>query len=604
MHNTSFTTPGERRFYAFLRDAIKPDSQCFAWYSPFVDGLEPDFVLYTPELGLIVFEVKDWLLEQIQEADQRSFALRLPDGREERRTHPLQQAREYMFAILNRIKSTCAQLTSSDPRYLGKARLPLECAVVFSNITRDAFCAANLHKVVPVEKVFADDLELVMATTDDSLAQRKIREQLLTMLPPRFPFQLSTSDIAALRDVLWPNVRLTLPRRAGLTHGDAADSEILRMDAQQESLARRLDAKAAIVQGPAGSGKTLVLVHKAVQEFRRLQNKGAELPVLLICFNLTLVHYLKRLVAEHRVPLGTKGIRVTHFYDLCHSLLAEPLAYENEDTDYYRLVTQMALDAAPHSEKYGAIFVDEGQDFSDAMMAVLHAICANEATFWVAMDRAQGLYGVEQQWLSDLTFRTFSLKDTYRATQCLAAFCERLAVRETYNTPAISATADVFSVQTAQGEQPILQQVDNLDCGASYIASRIQTLHEQGVPYSEMMVLYVSSHHRGAAEGRVPKVMRDCFEACGILVAWASRNAQSKKEWDITADSVSLSTIHSMKGLDAKAVFVWGLDSLEENGMPYAQQQSLAYVACTRARQHLYIVFCTKTKLVSDLESY
>jgi hypothetical protein len=105
LNNTVFATAGERRFYQFLCDALKPDSQCLAWYSPSVDGLEPDFVVYTPEVGLVVFEVIDWLLEQIQEADQRSFTLLLPDGRAERRTHPLQQAREYMFAILTMVSS-------------------------------------------------------------------------------------------------------------------------------------------------------------------------------------------------------------------------------------------------------------------------------------------------------------------------------------------------------------------------------------------------------------------------------------------------------------------------------------------------------------------
>ena len=79
LNNTEFTTAGERRFYQFLRDALKPDSQCLAWYSPSVDGLEPDFVVYTPEVGLVVFEVKDWLLEQgsclgsgLNETDRRS----------------------------------------------------------------------------------------------------------------------------------------------------------------------------------------------------------------------------------------------------------------------------------------------------------------------------------------------------------------------------------------------------------------------------------------------------------------------------------------------------------------------------------------------------
>lgn len=604
LNNLTFTTAGERRFYNFLRDAIKPDSQCLAWYSPSVDGLEPDFVLYTPEVGLVVFEVKDWLLEQIQEADQRSFALRLPDGREERRTHPLQQAREYMFAILNRIKTSCSQLISSDPRYQGKARLPLECAVVFSNITREAFCSANLHKILPAEKaLFADDLALAMSVTDESQAIRKIREQLAAMLPPRFPFQMSSGDIAALRDVLWPHVRIVLPKRAGAPPDNHSEEHVQRLDVQQESLARRLDARNAIIQGLAGSGKTLVLAHKAAQELSRLRSSGSDLPVLLVCFNLTLVHYLKRLLAGQRAPLGKNDIRVTHFYDFCRSLLAEPLAYENEDASYYTLVTQMALEAAPSTTKYGAVFVDEGQDLSDSMMAVLNAVSSKDATFWIACDTAQELYETQRQWLSDKKFRKFSLKEPYRASQSLSVFCEKLAVRDTVSVGSYSETADGCSVKNAQGKLPIFQHVENLSEGAAYIVSRIHALHADGVPHSEIMVLYASSRHPRSPKNSVPEILRDILEENGILVAWASRNAQSKSAWDITADSVSLSTIHSMKGLDAKAVFVWGLDSLDGSGIPFDQQRTLAYVACTRARQYLDIVFCKKTALITALES-
>ena len=141
---TKFTTAGEQKLYEFLRDALKPDSHCFAWYALSIEGLEPDFVVYTPEVGLVVFEVKDWLLEQIQDADQNTFTLLLSNGREERRTHPLKQAREYMLAIMNRIKRSSSPLVSPDARYQGKIRLPIEYAVVFSNITRDKFCSANL----------------------------------------------------------------------------------------------------------------------------------------------------------------------------------------------------------------------------------------------------------------------------------------------------------------------------------------------------------------------------------------------------------------------------------------------------------------------------
>ena len=231
-----------------------------------------------------------------------------------------------------------------------------------------------MHTVLPAEKVlFADDLVYALAIKDEAQAARKTRKCLAAMLPPKFSFEMSPGDISALRDVLWPQVRIVLPSRGGQQEAPEPEDEILRLDVLQESLARRLDASDVIIQGPAGSGKTLVLVHKAVQELRRLRSSGSDLPVLLICFNLTLVHYLKRLLAGQRAPLGKNDIRVAHFYDFCRSLLAEPLDYENEDTSYYNLVVNMALEAAPGSVKYGAIFVDEGQDLSDIMMDVLSA---------------------------------------------------------------------------------------------------------------------------------------------------------------------------------------------------------------------------------------
>ncbi len=59
-----FTTEGEKQVYHFLESVAKPDSQYIAWYTPDLKGKEPDFILFGDKIGLIVFEVKDWALEQ------------------------------------------------------------------------------------------------------------------------------------------------------------------------------------------------------------------------------------------------------------------------------------------------------------------------------------------------------------------------------------------------------------------------------------------------------------------------------------------------------------------------------------------------------------
>ena len=69
----TFITEGEKQFYRFLESAAKPDSKYIAWYTPDLKGKEPDFILFSDKVGLIVFEVKDWALEQIREANPQHF---------------------------------------------------------------------------------------------------------------------------------------------------------------------------------------------------------------------------------------------------------------------------------------------------------------------------------------------------------------------------------------------------------------------------------------------------------------------------------------------------------------------------------------------------
>ncbi len=67
-----FTTSGEEAFYRFLSFVAKPDDQFVCWYSPDINESEPDFVLFCHKIGLIVFEVKDWQIDQIRQVSPKT----------------------------------------------------------------------------------------------------------------------------------------------------------------------------------------------------------------------------------------------------------------------------------------------------------------------------------------------------------------------------------------------------------------------------------------------------------------------------------------------------------------------------------------------------
>ncbi len=98
----NFTTEGEKQFYRFLESVAKPDSQYIAWYTPDLKGKEPDFILFGDKVGLIVFEVKDWALEQIREANPQHFILSM-GGKTKSRKNPFQQARDYFLYVMDAI---------------------------------------------------------------------------------------------------------------------------------------------------------------------------------------------------------------------------------------------------------------------------------------------------------------------------------------------------------------------------------------------------------------------------------------------------------------------------------------------------------------------
>jgi hypothetical protein len=98
-----FQTEGERVFFRFLQAVAKPDSKFVCWYTPDIEGKEPDFLLFSEEIGLVIFEVKDWALNQIREADPHQFLVAFGE-RPEPKKNPLHQAHDYLVSLKAKIQ--------------------------------------------------------------------------------------------------------------------------------------------------------------------------------------------------------------------------------------------------------------------------------------------------------------------------------------------------------------------------------------------------------------------------------------------------------------------------------------------------------------------
>jgi hypothetical protein len=601
-----FTTEGEGTFYKFLEFVCKPDNEYIVWYSPDILNREPDFVLFKRDLGLVIFEVKDWSLDQIENGNTKNFMI-MKHGKIETNSNPLYQARKYRYNIFDKMRKQ-GKFISSHPSYKGKIRVPINYGAVFTNINKyDYQQRTELNDVCSVEKLFFwDDLHSASPFCCDATGQC-FSNELEKKYPPLFPCSITDYDINNLKALIYKNVKIEHPERDRIKKYKDRKQHIKVLDNNQESIARQFNGGHRIIKGPSGSGKTIILVHKAaflLQYEPKIKN------VLFICFNLTLVNYIKSLFDIKNVPWGINGVEVHNFYDLCGEIIAEKVDHQNHDDEYYKIIIELTLQKIKDANlQYDAVLVDEGQDFSDGMFKVVMALLNKETdNLTIAMDDNQNIYRRTQSWrqlgVSAVGRRTQKLNFVYRNTVELTEFFKQfLSKSENLKKIEKRSQLEMFpGFNDLHGETPSIVQYANIEEIIDFLVENIFDLkNSQSVPLSEIAIIYASQYFGSPATPELPSAIMRALDSKGIFYTWISEDIRAKKTYDITNNRVTLSSIHSVKGLDYSHLFLVGLGYMEPKHWTKGQIERLTYVAMTRARDQLYIPYIRKSPLIEKL---
>jgi hypothetical protein len=599
-----FKTEGEGRFYRFLETVARPDEQHIAWYTPDIEGKEPDFIFFSRNVGLIVFEVKDWVVDQIREANPQYFRLQV--GREiESRKSPFQQARDYLYDLVDKIKAD-GKLIARDVAHHGNVKIPFHQGVVFPNINKFEWTSNGFGRVPNADKIFfSDDLH---ESSDICLdpSGKCFRDALEQKFPPQFKFSITGRELDHLKQLLFPTVKIELPERGNGQNYEKRVERIRVLDHNQEAIARKFDGGHHLIMGPSGSGKTLILAHKAA--FLKQYNPQIN-NILFVCYNITLVNYIRRLLAGKKVSLGENGVTVHHFYELCSEIIGEEVAYEKEGAEFYEMVVQEALSKVQNYEKkFDAILIDEGQDFTADMFRVVTALLNPKTdNLTIALDDNQNIYRDQIAW-EDAGIRTegqaHQISCRYRNTKEISQFALDFISQNTDNS--VNKKSDIkkpFSDYfDFHGPRPEIKQFADFTEITEYTADKITEIVEtDSCPYSEIAVLYAMKYPGDSLRAPLPEMIEKALDSKGILNNWVSEDYRSKKTYDITTNSVTISTIHSVKGLDYSTVFLLALDFLEPRDWSEDQLDRLTYVAITRARYQLFIPYINQSALIKKL---
>ena len=575
-------TGGERRLAERLEQKL--DADYLMWFDVPIGArlAHPDFVVMHPRRGLLVLEVKDWRLSTIARADRQTWEI-LPDGVPRTVINPLEQARQYAHQVVQALERDRPLVQPEGP-HQGKLAFPWSYGVVFPNISRKQFLAAELHLAIEPQRVLCQDEMLESVDAED------LQSRLWGMFPYMMRGVMSPPQLDRVRWILFPEVRV--PAQAALfTESDSGDDlpDIMRvMDLQQEQMARSIGDGHRVIHGVAGSGKTMILGYRA--EYLARAQTTAGKPILVLCYNEALAVKLASVMDGKGL---SARVHVRNFHKWCRQqLVAFGQAVPPQGPNMFNEMVNQVIRAVERrlipDAQYQAILIDEGHDFApEWLKLVTQMVDPLTNSLLLLYDDAQSIYdrsrnrqfsfksvGVQAQG------RTSVLRINYRNTrqilQTASLIAADLLTADDRDDDGIPLLRPVSCGR--EGEPPLVIRLPTLRAEAHRIAELLREAHDQcQYAWGDMAVIC-----------RRHFVMDECAAALARLrLPYQVRRGSGN--FDPGADTIKILTMHASKGLEFSVVALPGIGQMPAAGDDAREEARIFYVAATRATQRLLI---------------
>ena len=588
-------TVGERLVFDLFDTHLPIEWEIYV--QPHLNGLRPDFVLLHPEVGIAVFEVKDWDLQAMQySVHERSDKAPILIGKKDGKCFSLQS--QNPIEKIYRYKQEIHELYC--PRIDGKS----------------GFAAITAGVIFP----FASDAAIKQLFRE-SLAYRRMNE-----LPQYYPLAGANSVKSGNINSVFPggvrtyskfmNKELAKDFRNWLIEPDFSSTQRkpLELDRTQLFFVKsRTKSGYRRIKGPAGSGKSLILAARAAE----LLGEGKN--VLVITFNITLLHYLMDVSVRWPQSGGNTRNNITwlNFHSwckrVCHendfeeeykSLWESENADQTLNVDLPNLVSSILDDCPSDSRIYDAVLVDEGQDFFPSWWNVLRKVCKEDGEMLLVADATQDIYGTANSWTDEAmkgagfpggkwAFLQISYRLPSLALEYSRKFAEQFLPQETVDLPVAEQNElnlfpcnlkwvhTTFNLATKVCREELFLLATDVDTDVVSIPdiTFLSDSNKQGISViSELASIGVNACHTFSED---------------------RKESRRRKMGFYMGDArIKATTLHSFKGWESRAIVIFVRQSVNENSL------ALIYTGLTRLKRHTNGSYLTIVSCADELLSY
>lgn len=332
-----------------------------------------------------------------------------------------------------------------------------------------------------------------------------------------------------------------------------------QLDEEQSSAVLNMDeADSFLIRGPAGSGKTNILLLRAL--WFKLKDIHS---FKIVVFTSSLKRFVQEGCEKYGVPREHVITGMQFFREILDEYNVKLDLTNDFETDRAMLAGRVKslVDEKNISPPFEALLIDESQDYMDTELLVLRRLC--DRLILVA-DSRQSIYrtthtpGLLESLVEN---KVITLKYHYRSGLNICKVADGI-LKDSVSFAPVHGECRYDETVLPSSVTPVI--CANFDEQISSIISRLKSQVDL-YPEELIGVLF-------------PK--RDQLENFKAILALSSS--------DFDTDQIRAETMHSAKGLEFRAVHVAGCEALYKMG---SVQKRLAYTAVLRGRTSVHVYY-------------